>query len=65
MKTVTKTEWDNTLNNDKKIYEGIPYMVYKENDATYFGPVRIVEGDDQINFSGRPVFTTSHFIDEN
>ncbi len=48
MKIISKKEWDNTPEEWKRIYDGTPYMLYKENETSCFGPVKIIEGDKII-----------------
>ncbi len=51
MKLVTKKEWENTPKERKRIYERTAYMLYIECDGTIcFGPVKIVEEGNIINF---------------
>ncbi len=51
MKIITKEEWDNTPDEYKKVYDGTPYMVYKETYGKIcFGPVKTKEEDSIIDF---------------
>ncbi len=43
MKLVTMEQWDNAPKENKKIYDGTPYMIYKEEDSICFGPVKVLE----------------------
>ncbi len=57
MKSVSKSEWEQLSMDFKRMYDVTPYMVYKETDgSTCFGPVRIVEKNDDDDSSS----CTSH-----
>ncbi len=57
MKIITKKEWDKASDEYKRIYEGTPYMLFKESDGrTYFGPVKIKEGDKLVDFKKPEIF---------
>jgi len=50
MKIISKNEWDRVPENNKKIYDLTPYMVYKDTDgSTCFGPVKITEENTMVN----------------
>ncbi len=51
MKTIAKQDWEKVPESEKKIYDGIFYMVYKETDGrTCFGPVKVIEEEhDKID----------------
>ncbi len=48
MKIVTKEEWESTPEENKKVYDDTPYMVYREDGRTCFGPVKVLEGDNIV-----------------
>ncbi len=51
MKVITKEEWNNAPEENKKIYYGTQYMVYKEEDGGIcFGPVKVVNEDIFIDY---------------
>jgi len=50
MRIVTKKEWDNTPEENKRVYNGTPYMLYREGERTCFGPVRVIEGEKIMDF---------------
>ncbi len=51
MKVITKEEWINTPEDNKKIYDGIQYMVYKEEDGgVYFEPVKVANEDIMMDY---------------
>ncbi len=45
-----KREWDNTPDDNKKVYDSSNYMVYKEDDGMCFGSVKALEEDSIISF---------------
>ncbi len=49
MKTVTKEEWESTPEENKRVYQRIPYMVYRENGEMCFGPVKVLEIENVFN----------------